>query len=111
MRNQGYIKKLIDARNAARDQQLSLAEKNKHAAPIIYGFVTESPDGVDPSTKMFLEDEPSTEHIIDEFIYDTARYLGIENLPEVVLHNDPAWSEQNRSFGMYQPDSHTLQVN
>ena len=111
LRNQGYIKKLIDARNAARDQQLSLAEKNKHAAPIIYGFVTESPDGVDPSTKMFLEDEPSTEHIIDEFIYDTARYLGIENLPEVVLHNDPAWSEQNRSFGMYQPDSHTLQVN
>ena len=111
LRNQGYIKKLIDARNAARDQQLSLAEKNKHAAPIIYGFVTESPDGVDPSTKMFLEDEPSTEHIIDEFIYDTARYLGIENLPEIVLHNDPAWSEQNRSFGMYQPDSHTLQVN
>jgi hypothetical protein len=111
LRNQGYIKKLIDARNAARDQQLSLAEKNKHAAPVIYGFVTESPDGVDPSTKMFLEDETSIEHIIDEFIYDTARYLGIENLPEVVLHNDPAWSEQNRSFGMYQPDSHTLQVN
>jgi hypothetical protein len=37
--------------------------------------------------------------------------LSINDLPEIVLHNDPAWSEQNHSFGRYTPEMHTLEVN
>lgn len=38
LRNQGYIKKLIDARNAARDAELSLQERKKKKKKVRYGF-------------------------------------------------------------------------
>ncbi len=38
LRNQGYIKKLIDTRNAARDAELSLQERKKKKKKVRYGF-------------------------------------------------------------------------
>jgi hypothetical protein len=100
LRNNGYIKRLIDAKQAARDQELSLAELARPRQPVRYGF-GESPDGVDPTTKMFLEEpmdespdgvnpttamfltEVDTESVVQEFIQHTADRLGIRRIPEI----------------------------
>jgi predicted nucleotidyltransferase len=111
LRAHGAIKQLIDARNAAHAKELSLAEKNTPMAPVIYGFMSESPDGVDPSTKMFLEDEPrDTEAVVRDFIDYAADRLGITQIPQIELHTDPEWSSQSHSFGRYTPETHTLEV-
>jgi predicted nucleotidyltransferase len=111
LRARGYIQRLIDARNQAHAAALSLAEKNAPMAPVIYGFMTESPDGVDPSTKMFLEHEPTdTDAVVRDFIDFTAERLGITDMPQIELHTDPAWSSQSHSFGRYTPETHTLEV-
>ena len=101
LRNQGYIKKLVDARNFARDLELSLAEMNKPKTKVRYGFMEAStPDGVSPSTKMFLEDDEDHSDIVHDFILVTADNLGIKRLPRIEIHHDPEWSEQNKSFGI-----------
>ena len=127
LRNNGYIKRLIDAKQAARDQELSLAELARPQQKIRYGF-GESPDGVDPTTKMFLEQpttespdgvnpttamfltEVNTESVVQEFIQHTADRLGIQRMPEIIIHHDEDWSESNHSFGMYVPERHELHV-
>jgi hypothetical protein len=112
LRNNGYIKRLVDARNAARDRELSLAELARPKQRVQYGFMSESPDGVNPTTKMFLEQpEDENEFTVREFIDFVVDRLGITELPEIVLHNDPDWSKQNKSFGRYTPETHTLEVN
>ena len=112
LRNNGYIKRLIDARNAARDAELSLAELARPRQAVTYGFTNESPDGVNPSTKMFLENEPvNHETTVQEFIAHVIDSLGIDPAPEIILHSDPAWSKQNHSFGRYDADAHALEVN
>jgi hypothetical protein len=112
LRNNGYIKRLIDARNAARDAELSLAELARPRQAVTYGFTTESPDGVNPSTKMFLENEPvNHETTVQEFISHVIDSLGIDPAPEIILHSDPDWSKQNHSFGRYDADAHALEVN
>ena len=154
LRNQGYIKKLIDARNAARDAELSLQERKKKKKKVRYGlggywypgfgFGSEGDagggdgggesmyedntgmaqgsaigdagaqstwDGVSPDTQEFLsETDQDHEDIVQNFIKDTAEKLGIQRLPRVELHRDPEWSQQNKSFGMYKPESHELHV-
>jgi putative chitinase len=67
-------------------------------------------DGVAASTKQFLEDSNTETNLVQEFIQHTATELGIDPLPEIHLHTDPAWSTNNHSFGRYDPDSHTLNV-
>jgi len=114
LRNNGYIKKLADARQAARDAELSLAESKRVKKPFIYGYVSESPDGVNPSTKMFLEvdtDPQDHTNTVNEFIEYVIDRLGIDNPPAIELHTDPTWSEEQRSFGRYIPEAHTLEVN
>lgn len=114
LRTQGVISKLYTARTAARDKQLSLKEQPKTPA-VKYGFRTEdvtmTPDGVSPSTKMFLEGDSDTTDIVHEFIAAASEELGITNMPEIQLHTDPTWSEREHSFGRYTPESHTLEVN
>jgi hypothetical protein len=66
-------------------------------------------DGVAASTKQFLEDS-TDDNIVQDFIQHVATELGIDPVPKIHLHTDPAWSEQNQSFGRYDPESHTLNV-
>ena len=116
LRNKGCIKDLRTARTAAQDHELSLKEQD-HAPQFHWGFAEghqgqpySSPDGVAPSTQMFLN-EDDTENMVQQFIQDTANRLGIERMPEIVLHDNDGWSEENHSFGMYIPDQHVLHVN
>jgi len=114
LRTQGTIKALYDARTAAQDKKLSLKEQPKKPR-VKYGFAEDvgiTPDGVSPSTKMFLSEVGhESEKLVSDFIHDTANWLGIEKMPVIELHSDPEWGEANHSFGRFDPDSHTLHVN
>lgn len=117
LRTQGKIKELYDARNRAKDQELSLKEK---ASPtrITYGFrtprvvedVSMSPDGVSPSTKMFLSETGTDEEILKDFIDFCVNELKIKTMPTIKLRKDPEWSVRNKTFGRYIDDSRTLEV-
>lgn len=108
LRTQGLIKKLYDARAAARDRELSLKELAKPRKAVRYGF-SESPNGVSTETKMFLS-EVDSENVVRDFIAQTAKKLGIRKIPRVNLHRDDGWSQENSSFGRYEPDTNELHV-
>lgn len=111
LRTQGTIKALYDARTAAQDKKLSLKEQPKPR--VTYGFredVGITPDGVSPSTKMFLS-ETDDEQTVSDFIKDTAEFLGIKRMPSINLHSDADWGEQNQSFGRFDPETNELHVN
>jgi GNAT superfamily N-acetyltransferase len=111
LRTQGLIKQLYDAKAAAKDQELSLRERNRQPQRTTYGFAEAStPDGVSPTTCMFLNEKASSENVIEEFIQDVAQTLHINNMPTIELHTTPEWSESEHSFGRYEPDTHTLHV-
>jgi len=109
LRTNGCIKELRDARTAARDRELSLAEQNKTKKPFVYGYksvaedATLSPDGVSPETKMFLSEKPvmSQDEIIRDFLNYVVEELSIGQVPKLRLKKDPAWSVRNKSFGRY----------
>jgi len=115
LRTQGKIKELYDARNAAKDQELSLKERAPKEK-FTYGFkedVGMSWDGVSPTTKMFLSEEPpelTDEEVLRDFIKFCVQELKIEALPKVKLRRDPQWSVRNKTFGRYINDIHTLEV-
>jgi hypothetical protein len=92
LRSQGKIKELYDARNAAKDQELSLKERRKPTRSVFtYGFKHEESvaedagetwDGVNPTTCMFLNEEdpePTDEEILKDFVENLIFLL--ENLP------------------------------
>ena len=131
LRNNGLIKQLVDARNAARDHELSLTERNKKKKRVKYGYSgywtpgydlggTELGGGgdaggggesVSPSTKMFLEqDSRSVADIVKDFVSYCAQELSIEQQPQLQLRRDPAWSQRNRSFGRFDPETNRLDV-
>jgi hypothetical protein len=116
LRNNGCIKLLKDTKTALEDRELSLREADKPRQRFRYGFSEgmqsqpySTSDGVAASTKQFLEDS-ADDSIVQDFIQHVTIELGIDPVPEIHLHTDPAWSEQNQSFGRYDPESHTLNV-
>jgi hypothetical protein len=137
LRTQGLIKRLYDARTAARDLELSLTERRKKKKRVRYAYggywapgfafgdgegggdgggggesiqeVSVTPDGVSPSTKMFLEqDSESDTAILKSFARYVGRELGIKNMPKIRLKRQPEWAEQNGSFGQYVPELNEL---
>lgn len=133
LRAQGYIKKLYDARTAARDLELSLTERKKKKKRVRYGFwspgfafgdseggdaggggesireVSVTPDGVSPSTKMFLEQDSAKDiDILKSFAQYVSDELGLAKMPRIIIKRKPEWSEQNGSFGQYVPDLNQL---
>ena len=94
LRSQGWIGKLVDARNAARDQELSLDEKAK--PKIKYGF------------KSHVIAESATEQMLYKFADSCIEFLEIQNAPTLKIKNTPEWSKSNTSFGRYDPDTNTL---
>ena len=118
LRAQGDIARLHDARNAAHDAELSLAESNMMPKPrMTYGFkspkklaeVEITPDGVSPGTKMFLS-ETDDESILRDFVAFCAQELELETEPQIRLRRDPAWSARNKTFGRYDHDTNQLEI-
>jgi hypothetical protein len=128
LRSQGLIKQLYDARNAAKDQELSLDErrKSKKKKRVKYGFGgywypgtayagQDQPAGAegggDGGGESIKEDvAPSNEEILKDFIKFCVAELKIKSMPTVKLRRDPQWSVVNKTFGRYNNDAHTLEV-
>jgi Putative amidoligase enzyme len=109
LRSQGLIKQLYDARNAAKDQELSLKERKKPGSVFTYGFKHE--ESTEPEV---LEEEPvvqlSDEEILQDFIDFCFKELKLESMPVVKLRKDPQWSVRNKTFGRYIDDHNLLEV-
>jgi hypothetical protein len=131
LRTQGKIKELYDARNAAKDQELSLDErrKSKKKKRVKYGFGgywypgtayagqdhpagTEGGDGGgDGGGESIRESvETSDEDILRDFVNFCVKELKIEQMPRVKLRKDPQWSAVHKTFGRYNDDAKTLEV-
>jgi len=118
LRSQGVIKKLYDARTAAKDHELSLRERTIQVKkPFRYGFrvaedVSSNPSGVSPETKMFLSEKPalSQQEIVTDFVNHCVERLGIEQLPTIKFKRDPEWSARNKTFGRYNHETNLLEV-
>ena len=116
LRNQGAIERLVNARTAAKDRELSLREREKVKKRVQYGFATEDAgstwDGVSATTQQFLNEKPelSDAEIVSAFIDYCVQQLGIEQMPVVKFKKDPQWSARNKTFGRYSPDQNLLEV-
>jgi hypothetical protein len=133
LRTQGLIKKLYDARTTARDLELSLNERRKKKKQVRYAYggyrapgfsfgdgdgggggesiqeVSVTPDGVSPSTKMFLEqDSVKDTDILKSFAQYVSSELDLAKMPRIILKRRPEWAEQNGSFGQYVPELNEL---
>ena len=116
LRSQGRIKQLFDARNRAKDRELSLREQPVKPH-VTYGFKEDAGltwDGVDPTTCMFANEaennSPTDEEILHDFIDFCVAELKINKLPIVKLRKDPQWPAVNRTFGRYTNDRNMLEV-
>jgi hypothetical protein len=131
LRSQGKIKQLYDARNAAKDQELSLDErrKAKKKKRVRYGFggywypgtgyagqdTAAAQDsggggGGDGGESIKEDAAVSDEDVLRDFVKFCVAELKIESMPTVKLRRDPQWSVVNRTFGRYINDRHLLEV-
>jgi hypothetical protein len=128
LRNQGVIKKLYDARAAAKDAELSLNErrKKKSKKKTKYGYggyfypgysfagSGEAPadggGGDGGGGESVQESAPTAEDTVTNFVKFCVEKLGIENNPKIRFKRDPAWSARNRTFGSYNHDTNELIV-
>ena len=107
LRKQGLIKQLYDARNAAKDRELSLKEKAVVKTPVKYGFRT--PEIVEAAPTEPAP-APSDEEILKDFIDFCFKELKLKQMPTIKLRKDPEWSVRNKTFGRYINDQHLLEV-
>jgi hypothetical protein len=129
LRTQGLIKKLYDARNAAKDDLLSLDErKKKKKKSVRYGFGgywypgtayagQDHPAGAEGGSgdggggeSLRESAQMSDEDTLRDFVNYCAEQLDLKRMPTVKLRRDPQWSVVNRTFGRYQSDANTLEV-
>ncbi|CAB4137799.1 Putative amidoligase enzyme [uncultured Caudovirales phage] len=129
LRNQGMIKKLYDARQAAQDAEMSLNErrkKKKAKKKTKYGYGGyfypgySFNTGTDASAvdmggdggggESMYESAPTTEQTVQDFVNFCVDKLNIENNPNIRFKRDPAWSKRNRTFGSYNHDTNELIV-
>ena len=139
LRNKGDLKKLQNARKAAKSLELSLKERIR--PPVNYGYgqdyldeVGLTPDGTNPSTCEFTNEQqldevgltpdgtnPSTSQFTNEggktdsdIVNDFAQFcvtnLRLESPIRLRLKKDPTWSERNKTFGRYNGETNELEV-
>ena len=140
LRNKGDLKKLHNARKAAKSVELSLKER-KPQPPTVYGFgpdyieevgitpdgtnpstseftnetqldeVGVTPDGTNPSTCMFAnEGQNNDKDIIDDFVKFCVDHLELQKNINLRLRRDPQWSVRNKTFGRYNDGTNELEV-
>jgi hypothetical protein len=133
LRNQGAIEHLYAARNAAKDELLSLDErrKKKRKAKKSWGYfggywypgtgyagqdtpaaqAASDGGGDGGGAESIREDAVQTdEQILQDFIKFCVAELAIKQMPVVKLRKDPEWPKRHRTFGRYSDDDQQLEV-
>jgi len=119
LRNMGCIGKLKDAKTAIQDRELSLNRKPAARKKVNYGMR----DYWYPGTAYAGQDHPAgteseqvdesveldhLKKILHRFYASCVDKLKLENPPRLRLETTPEWSQENGSFGQYEPESNTL---
>jgi predicted nucleotidyltransferase len=118
LRNLGQLDQLRKAKFQARDQDLSLTERQKKKT--VYGFSDywypgtayagqDHPAGSQGSESREVKEsvDPTT---VSNFVQEILDFVDLKNPPEIRLHNDPEWSETNKSFGRFTPETHSIDL-
>lgn len=121
LRRTGDLERLKKALTQAHDERLSLAERRrrKKRTRYAYGgywapgfaFGTDSGEGGgDGGGESVVREAKSDREILGQFMRYVIDRLNIDPVPRIVLHKNDQWSQQNHSFGRYDPDTATLHV-
>ena len=138
LRNKGDLKKLHNARKAAKSAELSLKERIRPTVNYGYGkdyldevgltpdgtnpstceFTNEeqldevglTPDGTNPSTSQFTNESGTDTDVVNDFAQFCVTNLRLESPVRLRLKKDPAWSERNKTFGRYNGETNELEV-
>ena len=118
LRTQGVLDQLRTARNAVKDQELSLQErkKKKKRAQRGYGgywypgFTFGDGEGGDGGGESVRENTKSTDikQVLQPFVDSCVEYLGIEQPPKIILKRDPEWTRRNGTFGRFDPETYSV---
>ena len=106
LRSNGTLDRLRAARQAAKNQELSIDE-TAEKIPFKYGFHTDNSKS-DAVTENVKESVVDIQAQLEKFAAYCSERLGIENAPRIQLKRDPAWSQRNATFGRYMPEINTL---
>jgi hypothetical protein len=117
------VKLLKQADLAAQPKVKKVVKKRviKEHKPVVYGFgreeITEvelTPDGTNPTTCMFTNEEDaermSVEETLIDFVHFCSDQLGLENEPILKIRKDPEWSKRNKTFGRFNGGTGQLEV-
>lgn len=111
LRGNGTLKRLHDARQAAKDKLMSLDERKTPAKPRkIYGFKNFWSPEVDDNVIEAEDSDKDIEQIIKPFVDSCVEYLEIENPPKIVIHRGSEWTKDNGTFGRFDTDTHTVNL-
>jgi hypothetical protein len=118
LRTQGLLDQLRTARNAVKDQELSLQERKKKRSQRGYGgywypgfsFGDSEGAGDGGGGESVRENtkSPDIKQVLQPFIDSCVEYLGIEQAPKIVLKRDPEWTRRNGTFGSYDHDTRSV---
>jgi hypothetical protein len=127
LRNNGTLERLSNARKAARDARMSLAERKRKRSRkrkrYAYGgywypgyhYYAQSAapadvaadgggDGGGESVRESRSE--SMQDVIERFAQSCSKLLALKNVPRIRLRRDPAWTERNGTFGRYTAEPH-----
>jgi hypothetical protein len=68
-------------------------------------------DGVSPDTDEYLSEDDVDQSALRDFIRYAADKIGLQTMPRIHIHNDPEWSEREKSFGRFEPEAGDLHIN
>ena len=119
LRNSGCLTKLKKAKTAIQDRELSLARKPAPRKKVNYGMRDywypgtayagqDHPAGTEAEQVDESADPDQLKKIIQRFYTSCIDKLQLKNPPRLRLETTPAWSQENGSFGQYEPETNTL---
>jgi len=121
LRNMGCIGRLKDAKTAIQDRELSLAREPAPRKKMNYGMRDywypgtayagqDHPAGSESQQVDESADPDQLKKILHRFYVSCVDKLGLKNPPRLQLETTPDWSQQNGSFGQYEPETNTLML-
>ena len=120
LRTQGLLDQLRTARNAVKDQELSLQERKKKKKQaqrgyggywypgFAFGDGEGGGDGGGGESVRENTKSPDIKQILQPFIDSCIEYLGIEQAPKIILKRDPEWTRRNGTFGSFDSDTYSV---
>ena len=119
LRNMGCIGQLKDAKTAIQDRELSLTRKPSPRKKMNYGMRDywypgtayagqDHPAGTESQQVDESTDPDQLKKILHRFYASCVDKLHLKKPPQLRLETTPDWSQENGSFGQYEPETNTL---